>query len=187
MTLYSHKVAREPADWQHPFGHGKFESVGTVAVGGVLLTTGLGVGYNSLLSIQEMLWMTVPGGDLSLSSDLSVASPVTAMAVALSSVLLKETMYRFTLKAGEEANSKVVIANAHHHRSDAFSSLVALAGIAGGVLCEMPWLDPVAGLLVAGMVMRTGADITGDSVKVKMCAAAFGCAYASPPPLAPGF
>lgn len=173
MTLYSHKVAREPADWEHPFGHGKFESLGTVTVGGILLTTGLGVGYNSLLSIQEMLWQTTTSAPFSFDGQglaSTFASPETAMAVALSSVILKEAMYHFTLKAGENANSKVVIANAHHHRSDALSSLVALAGIAGGVFFEMPWLDPVAGLLVAGMVMRTGADITTDSMKVSVTA-----------------
>lgn len=86
------------------------------------------------------------------------------MGVAFLSVLAKEAMYRVTLKAGEEANSKVVIANAHHHRSDAYSSLVALVGIGGGVYFGIPWLDPVAGLVVAGMVVSTGIEVTREAV-----------------------
>jgi len=86
------------------------------------------------------------------------------MGVALMSVLAKEGMYRLTLKAGKEANSKVVIANAHHHRSDAYSSLVALVGIGGGMLFSVPWFDPLAGMVVAGMVVKTGAEVTHEAV-----------------------
>ena len=63
-------------------------------------------------------------------------------------------------KVGERYNSKVVIANAWHHRSDSLSSLVALLGV-GGALLGYPYLDPVGGLIVAGMIAKMGFD-TGE-------------------------
>mmetsp|Transcript_19645 Transcript_19645/g.41065 ORF Transcript_19645/g.41065 Transcript_19645/m.41065 type:complete len:455 (+) Transcript_19645:192-1556(+) len=160
VTLYTHKEAMKPPDWEHPFGHGKYESLGTAAVGGVLIATGGGVGWHSVCSITELLSST----SVTLTSETAFTSPHTAMGVALLSVLAKEGMYRLTLKAGKEANSKVVIANAHHHRSDAYSSMVALVGIGGGAFFGVPWLDPVAGLVVAGMVVKTGAEVTQEAV-----------------------
>jgi len=162
VTLYSYKKAREPADWDHPFGHGKFETVGATAVGGVLVATGAGVAFHSVSSFLETFSYAA---SQALPVEFSQTYPYIAMGMALASVVLKEGMYRITLKVGQKSNSKVVIANAHHHRSDAYSSLIALVGIGGGIFMDLPWLDPLAGLMVAGMVVKTGADVTKDSMK----------------------
>ena len=82
------------------------------------------------------------------------------------SILSKEWLYRITMKVGEALNSQVVIANAWHHRSDAYSSILALVSI--GLVMSVPGLlaaDAAAGILVAGMICMTGAEIFGESVK----------------------
>eukprot|EP00984_Skeletonema_dohrnii_P034056 scaffold32889_cov44-Skeletonema_dohrnii-CCMP3373.AAC.1 len=82
------------------------------------------------------------------------------------SIVSKEWLYRITRRVGEKLNSQVVIANAWHHRSDAYSSVLALISI--GLAMAVPGFlaaDPAAGMLVAGMIAMTGAEIMGESVK----------------------
>jgi cation diffusion facilitator family transporter len=188
VTYYAHKKAREPADFNNPFGYGKYESFGTTVVGGVLIATGIGVGVHSGGSLLD--YFTLAGGmadSLSLlASSATTASssnpqivqsivphalmsdyelsPMWAAAMASASLLSKEYLYQVTLAAGRAANSSVVIANAHHHRSDAMSSAVALIGIAGAMALEAPWLDPAAGMIVAVMVMKSGYEISLESI-----------------------
>eukprot|EP00543_Licmophora_paradoxa_P006339 CAMPEP_0202450964 /NCGR_PEP_ID=MMETSP1360-20130828/9494_1 /ASSEMBLY_ACC=CAM_ASM_000848 /TAXON_ID=515479 /ORGANISM="Licmophora paradoxa, Strain CCMP2313" /LENGTH=350 /DNA_ID=CAMNT_0049069415 /DNA_START=1 /DNA_END=1053 /DNA_ORIENTATION=+ len=87
-----------------------------------------------------------------------------ALLMALISILSKEWLYRITKRVGESMNSQVLIANAWHHRSDAYSSILALASIG---LARMGWLaaDAAAGLLVGGMIGLTGFEILGESIK----------------------
>ncbi len=150
VTMYSYKKARSSPDFSHPRGYGKFESAGTALVGTILVVTGLGVATHSLGSVSGAV--ASPPGDVAAAG-----------AVAALGLFSKEVMYRRTLKAGLECGSGVVVANAHHHRSDAMSSAVALVGIAGGGFLGAPWLDPVAGLAVAGMVVKSGVDVAKDA------------------------
>eukprot|EP00466_Bigelowiella_natans_P002447 jgi/Bigna1/83139/fgenesh1_pg.102_\ len=112
-----------------------------------------------------------------------------AMACALVSVAIKEWLYQVTVKVGKEARSQVLIANAWHHRTDAFSSIVALLGVGGSamvgkcrqvMLCAMsagnlfkaqlmveegfPYLDPIGAIMVSGMIMKTGVEIGWEAV-----------------------
>ncbi|CAO3596146.1 unnamed protein product [Absidia cylindrospora] len=83
---------------------------------------------------------------------------------ALASVIVKEWLYHATLKVGKSEHSDVLIANAWHHRSDGFSSLIALGAI-GGSYAGMPVLDPLGGLLVSALIVQGGAGIMTSSVK----------------------
>lgn len=86
--------------------------------------------------------------------------------MAFLSIVSKEWLYRITRRVGEEINSQVVIANAWHHRSDAYSSILAMGSI--GLAMSIPGMafaDAAAGLLVAGMICMTGAEIMGEAVK----------------------
>ena len=73
-----------------------------------------------------------------------------AATAAIISIGIKEWLFRETVKVGEETNSNLLIANAWHHRSDAYSSIVALLGISGAYI-GIPILDPIAGLFVASL------------------------------------
>ncbi|KAI8077821.1 cation efflux family-domain-containing protein [Halteromyces radiatus] len=83
---------------------------------------------------------------------------------ALASVGVKEWLYHATLKVGKSEHSDVLVANAWHHRSDAFSSMIALVAI-GGSYAGIPVLDPLGGLLVSGFIVKSGASIMNNSVK----------------------
>src|SRR5690625_7972913 len=75
--------------------------------------------------------------------------------VAVASVLIKELMYHYTIRVGRKVRSKLIEANAWHHRSDALSSFIVIVGVAG-VLAGYAWLDAVDGIMVAGMVASVG-------------------------------
>jgi len=183
VTYYAHQKAREPADFRNPFGYGKYESFGTVVIGTILIATGVGVGAHSGGCFFDIL-NQVPTGNVEAAielgknaasqgpvgqiADMATAEvtlpPLAAAAMAAISLGSKEYLYQITLAAGKAANSSVVVANAHHHRSDAMSSAVALIGIAGGMAMNAPFLDPLAGIAVAGMVIKSGYDISTEAV-----------------------
>jgi cation diffusion facilitator family transporter len=153
VALGALRIASKPPDEDHPYGHGKFESVGALAVSGLLLATGIGVGAHSMDILSE-LFLRAP------SATAVPHEPFIGVAVAAAggSVLVKEWLYRATHKVGVETGSPMLVANAVHHRSDALSSIVALGGIVG-TLGGLPWLDPVAGMVVGLMIVRSGVNV----------------------------
>jgi len=162
ITLWAVQIARLPPDDDHPYGHGKFEAVGSLFLALTLFGTGISVGASSNSKLLQILQSSATAGVAS-----AVALPTyPALIMAFISIVSKEWLYRITRKVGEELNSQVVIANAWHHRSDAYSSVLALASI--GLAMSVPGMvvmDAGAGLLVAGMICMTGAEIMGEAVK----------------------
>ena len=165
VTLWAVQVARLPPDDDHPYGHGKFESVGSLFLSLTLLGTGLSVGVSSYMKFLRIINMQRTAG-LAAAAQLVDVPRWPALVMAAMSIVSKEWLYRITRRVGEELNSQVVIANAWHHRSDAYSSVLALVSI--GLAMSVPGFlaaDPFAGMLVAGMIAMTGAEIMGESVK----------------------
>ena len=172
ITLWSVHFGRLPPDEDHPFGRGKFESIGSLFLSLTLLVTGISLGAVSnkrLTDILSIQFASVSQGQklvLSASHLMPEVPTFPCLIMALASVLSKEWLYRITKDVGERLNSKVVIANAWHHRSDAYSSILALISI--GIAMTFPSLiavDCAAGLLVAGMICMTGFEILIDSIK----------------------
>lgn len=160
VTIAAMKLGAAPPDEDHPLGHAKFETVGALAIGGLLIATGVGIGAHGV----ETLATTA----VALSRDgaapaLESVAPLPCAAAAALAILSKEALYRVTLAVGEREDRPVVVANAHHHRSDALSSVVALCGI-GGAACGAPLLDPVAAVVVAAMITRSGVQIGWEAV-----------------------
>lgn len=165
VTLWAVQVARLPPDEDHPYGHGKFESVGSLFLSLTLLGTGLSVGLSSYKKFLEVITVQRVQG-IAAAAKLVEVPTWPALVVAGLSILSKEWLYRITRRVGEKLNSQVVIANAWHHRSDAYSSVLALISI--GLAMSVPGFlaaDPAAGMLVAGMIAMTGAEIMGESMK----------------------
>jgi hypothetical protein len=127
ITLAAVQVGRLPPDDDHPYGHGKFEAMGSLFLAMTLVATGLSVGAASGQKLAEIIASRRAGTLGSLSQKVPTG-PALLMAVA--SILSKEWLYRVTRRVGEALNSQVVIANAWHHRSDAYSSVLSSASIA---------------------------------------------------------
>ncbi|CAB5183084.1 hypothetical protein RhiirA5_496139 [Rhizophagus irregularis] len=168
VTLYTFRKSRRPADATHPYGYGKYESIGSLAVSSLLIAGAIGIGHHSYELLVELLPVEIPTNISELNGAINSANlhPLNPNAAwfAAASVLVKEILFRITLKIGLEERSDVLIANAWHHRSDAASSLVALGAIVGSYL-GFPFLDPVGGILVAGMIMKSGFEIMLSSLK----------------------
>jgi cation diffusion facilitator family transporter len=162
ITLWAVNVGRLPPDADHPYGHGKFEAIGSLFLSLTLLGTGIGVGVMSnkrLLEILSAQRGIVAAGDI-------VLPKLPALFMAALSIFSKEWLFRITRSVGERLNSQIVIANAWHHRSDAYSSVLALGSIALAIYVPgLVAVDAAAGLFVAGMICMTGAEIMGESIK----------------------
>eukprot|EP00546_Thalassionema_frauenfeldii_P002969 CAMPEP_0178936006 /NCGR_PEP_ID=MMETSP0786-20121207/24892_1 /TAXON_ID=186022 /ORGANISM="Thalassionema frauenfeldii, Strain CCMP 1798" /LENGTH=597 /DNA_ID=CAMNT_0020614279 /DNA_START=41 /DNA_END=1834 /DNA_ORIENTATION=+ len=156
ITLWAVQIARLPPDDDHPYGHGKFEAVGSLFLALTLFGTGISVGTASNSKLLQIWHGT---------AEAAVLPTWPALVMAAISIGSKEWLYRITRKVGEAMNSQVVLANAWHHRSDAYSSILALGSIALAIWVQWPAADAAAGLLVAGMICMTGAEILTEAVK----------------------
>ncbi|MEK7301723.1 MAG: cation diffusion facilitator family transporter [Pseudomonadota bacterium] len=150
MVLYAAKHSHKAADEDHPYGHGRIETLATVSLGIVLIIIALGIAYSSIQRLND------PGILLDLST--------WALLVALVSVVSKEWIYRYTIAAARRLRSDMLMANAWHSRSDAFSSIVVVLGIAG-VMLGYPYLDAVAAVVVAAMIAKIGFDLVRSSTR----------------------
>jgi cation diffusion facilitator family transporter len=141
-VLIGFKIAEKPADEHHPLGHGRAESIAAKIVSLVLIIVGVRVAYGSARMLLHGE-MTEPG--------------IIALVVAILSIAVKEFTYRRVMAAGIKINSTSLKADAYHHRSDVLSSVAALIGIAGAMLGKT-FLDPLAGVLVGGFIIKMGAE-----------------------------
>ncbi|KAJ7235000.1 hypothetical protein O6H91_Y449500 [Diphasiastrum complanatum] len=184
VALWSLKAARAPKDKEHPYGHGKFETLGALGISSMLLVTGGGIAWHAL----EVLQAVIPS--LNTINLHSVADSVAqqlhvhehgndhgghqhgidmehqgvALCAAIVSIGVKEGLYWITKSVGDKQGSQLLKANAWHHRSDAISSIVALIGV-GGAMLGVPFLDPLAGLLVSGMIIKAGLQTGYQSLQ----------------------
>ena len=144
------RISCKPRDPGHNYGYGKFETLATAIIGVVLLFVGIGIFLNSSRSIIDVC----RGAELE--------SPgILALVAAFVSIVLKEILYQYTVYKGKRLASKVVIANAWHHRSDAFSSIGTLVGIGGAIFLgpALRILDPIAALVVSLFIMKVSYDL----------------------------
>ena len=141
VTMFVLQFSLRSANQMFVKGYGKFESLGTLLLSGILVVTGVGIGMHALRILQEPALELIP-------TEL-------ALGVAFASVIVKEILFQATVKLGKQHSSNLVIANAWHHRADALTSVVAVIGIFGSQM-YLPLLDPLAGVIVAGMILRMG-------------------------------
>jgi cation diffusion facilitator family transporter len=155
VILGSFAIVDKPSDQSHDYGHGKFETLATMIISVSLFFVGIGIFYSG----AHTIWHTFKGEPLE-------APGLVAFFAALASILVKEWLYHYTVASGKKINSQAVIANAWHHRSDAFSSIGTAIGIGGAILLGEKWriLDPIAAVIVSLFIIKVGWDIAKGSV-----------------------
>lgn len=189
VALWTSKASNAPPDKGHPYGYGKIETMGALSISTLLLLTGGGIAWNAVDTLQVMLPEMLAVQDTVQTTIDTVAQPgvhshghdhdhgavghkhgldMEHMGVALSAAIVsigaKEGLYWVTKAAGKKAESALLTASAWHHRSDAISSIVALIGV-GGAMIGIPLLDPVAALLVSGMIVKAGLQTGYQSMQ----------------------
>ena len=149
VVLIANHHSQKDADDDHPYGHQRFETAASLMLGIILMLVAVG-----------MLWSSV--SKLMSPDDIPDVS-IFAFFVALFTLLSKEGLFRYMLKAAKAVKSSMLVANAWHARSDAASSLVVAVGIMGNIL-GYPILDPIAALIVALMIGRMGWNFGTESL-----------------------
>ena len=145
IVLVFVRISNKPKDKCHDYGHAKFETLATLLIGFVLLIVALGIAWNGTLTI------------ISVIRGETVKNPtILALIMAVISILFKEMLYQYTVIHGRKLKSDSVIANAWHHRSDAFSSIATAIGIGGAIFLGHKWtiLDPLAALVVSVFILK---------------------------------
>lgn len=155
VVLVFIRLSGKPQDKSHDFGHGKYETLATALIGGMLLAVGVMICVEGVSKIWDALHGVVlpqPGW--------------IALVAALLSVVSKEWCYRFTVRVGRRYQSSVVVANAWHHRSDALSSVGTSVGIGGAILLGDQWtiLDPLTAVAVSGFIVWEAVRLIRESV-----------------------
>ena len=150
------RISSKPADDTHEYGHGKYETLATAIIGFGLLGVGIGIfigGLKDVIAVFRGETIQTPG--------------MIALVVAAVSVVCKELLYQYTAHKGKTLESQAVVANAWHHRSDAFSSIGTLLGIGGAIFGGEKWsiLDPLAAVVVSLFIAKVAIGILKNSLE----------------------
>ncbi|KAJ6625564.1 mitochondrial iron ion transporter [Mycena sp. CBHHK59/15] len=176
VTLVCWRLSRKPPSDSYPFGFAKFETLGTTTVSLFLIGGALGLGFHSyhlLLTALTETAAALPSGPLqAILTNVTTTAPIlghahahvhavdpNALWFAALGIVAKEWLYRITKTVADQENSPVLLANAIHHRSDAYSSLVAFFAILGTWWWPALPLDPIGGLLVSIVILRQGTSL----------------------------
>lgn len=150
------KISAKGRDKDHDYGHGKFETFATLIIS-LMLTV---VAANLMSGGISKIRLILDGGE--------VSSPgMIALWAAVASIVLKEILYRYTIIQGKALNSPMMIANAWHHRSDAFSSVGSLLGIAGAIFLgdKFVILDPITGCVISIFILVMTVKMSVPAIK----------------------
>jgi cation diffusion facilitator family transporter len=154
-ALIGIRVSKLPPDRDHPYGHGKAETIAAIVVALLMLVVAVEVA----ISAVKTMYVGVTEAPASY-----------ALIVVVLTIIVKEWLFRYKIRLGEKIASQAVVAVAWDHRTDVYASLATLIGVGGALLgakLNQPWLyylDPLAGLVVALFILRTGLKLAGESI-----------------------
>lgn len=150
LVIYASRQSAHPADQAHPYGHARVETAATLILGTSLTLIGGGILWESGMRLQHV--------------EVMQEIQMSALWVAIATVVSKELLYRYLIKVAESLRSQLLIANALHTRADAASALVVVVGI-GGALLGWLFLDLLAAALMGFMILRMGAGLAWGALK----------------------
>lgn len=151
VVLLGVKFGSKAPDKEHPYGHERFECLAAIAVALFLFCAGVTIGFSG---IQKIFFTD--------ASELQTPG-LLALIAAFISIVVKEAMYWYTIKAARRIDSAALKASAWDHRSDAFSSIGSFAGIFGA-RCGFPRLDAVASLIICVLIVKVGISILREAI-----------------------
>jgi cation diffusion facilitator family transporter len=149
-VIVASKHASRAADADHPYGHGRIETLATMALAVTMIAVAAGLSYDAIQRLMRAAELVTPGAY--------------ALLIALFSVIAKEATYRYIMRAAVRIDSDMLRASAWHSRTDALSSVVVILGV-GGALLGYPFLDAVAAIFVALMIAHIGLRLGWGSVQ----------------------
>lgn len=155
IVIFFARISAKGKDKSHDYGHGKFETLASLAVSIVLLVAGASMISSSVRSITAIM----NGG--------SYESPhLLALIAAAVSIIVKESLYQWTARVGRAVSSQAMIANAWHHRTDSLSSIASLLGIGGAMVLGGRWLilDPLVGVCISIFIVYIAVKIAGPAL-----------------------
>lgn len=156
IVLLFVNISSKPRDTDHDYGHGKYETLATCIIGLFLLFVAFGIFWNGVAQIYGY-WFE--------GEELESPGMIALIAAAVS-IVTKEILYQYTKAVGKQVDSPVVIANAWHHRSDAFSSIGTLLGIGGAIVLGEAGriLDPLAAVIVSFFILKVALVQTSGAI-----------------------
>ncbi len=149
FVIIAIKLGSREADHDHPYGHRRFETMATVLLGLGLIIVAGGIAWDAIERLLDPEKLLIPNHE--------------TLGIAVVSILANEWLFQYTKRVGEETRSKLLLANAWHHRSDAFSSVVVLFGIAA-VFLGYPFADAIAAIIVGVMIAKMGVVLVLESI-----------------------
>ncbi len=152
VVMIGVKVSNKKADKNHPYGYEKFECVASLVLSLMLFCTAASIGYCGIKVIIEII-----NGKEFMPHNITIWT-------AAISIVVKEWMYHYTIIVARRVDSVALYADAWHHRSDALSSIGALVGIIGSKIF-IPILDPIASLVICGLIIKVSYDILMTSLR----------------------
>jgi len=145
-------IGEQPADEDHPYGHGNAETIAAVLVSLIILGIGAYAGISAVFAVIRQ----------NFKAPLNIA-----LLAAVVSIVVKEALYRYTVKVGKMSNNPAVIADAWHHRSDAYSSIAAFIGILGAKISFL-YLDPIAAIVVSLLIVHIAVKLIRENIGIMM-------------------
>lgn len=149
FVLIINRFAHDAPDEEHPYGHARFETLGTAIIGLMLTLVAVALAFEYAQQLFQLHSQAKPS--------------IWALLIVVVSLLGKEWQFRFTMLAAKRINSKMLEANAWHSRSDALSSLVVLIGVVS-TLAGFPLIETIAALIVAIMIGKMGVNLSWDAL-----------------------
>ena len=150
LVIVAARKASHQADREHPYGHGRIQTIATALLAASLALVASGVAWDAVNRLAAPDALLQPGWE--------------ALVIAAVSVIVKEGVFHYTMRSARRLNSSLLRANAWHSRTDALSSVVVIAGIIGAML-GLPWADSVAAIGVATMILYVAFRIGKESVE----------------------
>lgn len=151
VVIIGVRLSTKDSDKEHPYGHERLECMAAIILAMILFVTGLGIGVDAVKVIFQGNYESLekPG--------------MLAFVAAICSIVIKEIMYWYTRYYAKKVDSSALMADAWHHRSDAFSSVGALIGI-GGAMLGVPIMDTIASLIIFIFIVKAAYDIFKDAM-----------------------